>query len=230
MDEFDRVVMIMGGLLIISGLILFLSGKKANDSNHQVEVMGVKLNTTNPSIFLIILGIGLLLTPRLLPKHSPSQVQQDTSSETQLPITTVELPQNPSKPAENERKAEQRPANTSSVFLPQGNWQLSGFEENGIDLTGFRTGSISFSNRVNNQVQWNITLTVMDIWGNAASYQYSGSILYNGNFYQLQIASSNEPNFIATGFIPLDLKMDPGSVLHMGYSLNMNNMLLHWVQ
>lgn len=69
MEFFDYLVMATGAILLLIGVLMFVSGKKESANRNQVEGFGIKLDVSNPSIILIVLGIGLLLAPRLLPSH-----------------------------------------------------------------------------------------------------------------------------------------------------------------
>ncbi|MGD2064276.1 MAG: hypothetical protein PVF51_11935, partial [Nitrospirota bacterium] len=60
MELFDLVVMIVGGLLIAGGCMLFVTGKVAG-SNNKIEAFGIKMDVSNPSLILLAAGIGLLL-------------------------------------------------------------------------------------------------------------------------------------------------------------------------
>ncbi|WP_448554416.1 hypothetical protein [Thalassotalea montiporae] len=70
MDFFDNIVMLVGCLLIVVGVVMFAIGKKESANQNNVEGFGIKVNVSNPSIILIVLGIGLLLVPRLLPSDA----------------------------------------------------------------------------------------------------------------------------------------------------------------
>ena len=87
MEVFDYVSMAVGSLLIVIGLFLFISGKKDSAKSNQVEGFGIKLNVSNPSIILIVLGIGLLLVPRLLPKPTVTPGTQPTQAAADSPVT-----------------------------------------------------------------------------------------------------------------------------------------------
>ena len=84
MDSFDLILIITGALLILVGLGLFIFGKKEGNKNY-LEGFGIKLDVSNPSIILIVAGVGLLLAPRLLPANKPAM--GDTSSPLQHIVT-----------------------------------------------------------------------------------------------------------------------------------------------
>ena len=143
MEVFDYVSMAVGSLLIVIGLFLFVSGKKDSAKSNQVEGFGIKLNVSNPSIILIVLGIGLLLVPRLLPK---STVPPDAQ-----PIQPIQ----PTPPKPDDPKVIPAPAvdpevipiaaPPPSVFLPVGVWQLSGYEVDDEDWSDNVRGNINFA-------------------------------------------------------------------------------------
>jgi len=70
---FDTVLTIIGVLLIGFGLYIFLAGKGHREGapSSKVEGFGIKIDVANPSILLIILGVGLVLVPRFFPDPTP---------------------------------------------------------------------------------------------------------------------------------------------------------------
>jgi hypothetical protein len=69
MDTFDFIIIGLGIALIGIGLFLFIAGKRESQHGNQVEGFGIKLNVSNPSIILIVFGIGLVLFPRIMPSN-----------------------------------------------------------------------------------------------------------------------------------------------------------------
>jgi len=71
--SFDTVLTIIGVVLISFGLYIFLAGKghREGTPSSKVEGFGIKVDVANPSILLIILGVGLVLVPRFFPDTTP---------------------------------------------------------------------------------------------------------------------------------------------------------------
>lgn len=230
MGLLDIFLMAVGAVLIAFGLYLFVSGKKEGGSANHVEGFGVKVNVSNPSILLIVLGVGLLLVPRVLPEQEknqqlpnnqvlqPTQIESTGAVSTDLPKVITDQP------------AAQLPPQTvpANVFLPTGMWDLTSYEENGIDLSSNASGEISFSSPSANSVNWNADIVFIDMWGNVSNFQYQGVIYANGNTHSISFTASNAPYFVPQGPVPLDLKIDRGNQLHMGYFFNNANILLHF--
>lgn len=243
MDVFDIVIMTVGAVLLVIGLFMFVSGKRSESSESQVEGFGVKLNISNPSVLLIVFGALLMLVPRLLPKPVDPGVLPDTTSDTRPQIDTSRptdpAPQQPIEQVEKtpspQPKTEpvyQPPPEVSQpqVFFPVGQWQLADFEENGVDLSANFRGEALFQKQSAMQTSWQANYQVMDIWGNSSFIQYSGTILYGGGGYSMQILQSTDPNFMGQITVPLIIKMEPGNRLHMEYFINGSKIIIHWVQ
>ncbi len=235
MEVFDYVSMAVGSLLIVIGLFLFVSGKKDSAKSNQVEGFGIKLNVSNPSIILIVLGIGLLLVPRLLPKPTVTPDAQPTQAAADSPVTRPQTQaefDNTEVIAAPAEKPEVIPiaAPPASVFLPVGVWQLSGYEVDDEDWSDNVRGSINFAGQSPTNTGWAANFLIADDWGNVSNFQYQGVINGNGSAYNISITGSNDPNFFFQGATPLELHVENGGVLHMGYIDNGSNILLHWVQ
>ena len=246
MEVFDIVIMVVGAILLLTGLYLFVSGKRNEDSQSHVEGFGVKLNISNPSVLLIVFGVGLMLVPRLLPNpvkentHDPIVDGKFTPpAEPELITQDAEESQPQKRQTETTQpkvglpapKQETLPAQpTVNIFMPNGLWQLADYEENGINLSSNIRGEIQFQNQSPNQTYWQANYQLTDIWGNASFVQYNGNIIHNGSGYLLQILQSNDPAFIGQNTVNLDMKMEPGNRLHMEYVMNGSNTIVHWVQ
>lgn len=98
MSPFDLLLMSVGALLTLVGVYLFASGKM-RDKASRVEAFGIKLDVTNPSLILILAGVGLMLVPRFVPEPMKPQF---------TPPSADVAPQAPPTP----------PATTSSVPPP----------------------------------------------------------------------------------------------------------------
>ena len=233
MDIFDYLIMAVGFILIVIGLVLFVSGKRESSNHSQVEGFGIKLNVTNPSIILIVFGIGLLLVPKLLPTQPDFQagaLSTDTQPRdmTRQPAQTETLAQ--AEPQTIEQVNSPPESVAAATWFPRGTWQLSTYELNGMDQSGMVEAEIHFVNPSAQTVAWNSQFVVTDGWGNFANYFYQGKIINQGNGYSIQINSSNDPNFISQSAVPLELKMDNNRQLHMAYFYSGSNLLLHWEQ
>lgn len=238
MDTFDYVIVALGVALIIIGLVLFVAGKRDSQNGNQVEGFGIKLNVSNPSIILIVFGIGMVLFPRLMPNHQqPSstsngqtvsipmnnaqQTPSDNSSSTessQLPQTETESPQN---------VVAAPPVN---AFFPTGLWYLYQYEENGIDMSGSVEGTMQFNNSSGASQSWRADIMAFDGWGNSTNYQYAGIIQFLGGSYVIDTQQSNDPNFMRQGPTNLILKMDNPQSLHVEYMYNGSQIVLHLTQ
>ena len=232
MDIFDYVIMTVGGVLTVIGLILFVAGKKEGGSNNNVEGFGIKLNVSNPSIILIVFGVGLLLVPRLLPNHR-SEKAIDPGRTYVQPKQVVDV----FDPIEDPEQVDEDyilPAPTPvpvNIFFPAGMWHLTSYSEAGQDLSNNINGTINFTRQSAQNISWVSTFNVNDNWGNfVANYQYQGSISSDGVSYTMQAISSNDPNFIRQGAIPLELLAENGGVLHMRYLYQGAELILHWRQ
>ena len=248
MEAFDIVIMVVGAILLLSGLFLFVSGKRNEDSQSHVEGFGVKLNISNPSVLLIVFGAGLMLVPRLFP--NPQSLQQLPTSiepksepkiEPQIPPLQVQQDLNVGNSTGQKQPAQEKaqPQATYSpppseptvqAFMPSGYWQLADYEENGINLSSNIRGEIQFQPQSSTQTNWQANYQVSDIWGNASFVQYSGSIMVNSGMYQLIITQSTDPAFTGQTSTSLDMKMEGNNRLHMGYLLNGSNTVAHWMQ
>ena len=257
MEFFDTIVMLVGCALIIVGVVLFAIGKKESANQNNVEGFGIKVNVSNPSIILIVLGIGLLLVPRLLPTtQSNSNVDNSAATQPQLGLpasndlsdndvlASVEddeesgFEANQSSEHRSEQGTDNSPEqnvnsvqdNNSQAYFPTGLWQLSDYAENGIDLTDNVNGAIEFLKRTNNQYDWHTDFIVIDGWGNTARYQYRGTMRYQSGNYFISIVSSTDPSFMGQQSAPMELKIDNDGRLHMGYRINNIDILIHWLK
>lgn len=237
MDAFDYLIMTVGGALIVVGLYLYISGKKDGGSTNNLEGFGIKLNVSNPSILLIMVGVLLLLVPRFFPKASSPIKTIPTVKNTTEPKIIEELSYQEQErdtgetkevPAlEPSTKQRQTPP-IQRAFLPSGVWQLSSYSENGIDLSANIMGTMNFISQSAQSVNWSSSFVSTDIWGNMYNYNYQGITSSNGNTYTLSITASNESSFIRQAPVPLELTLEDGGILHMRYVYLGNEILLHW--
>nr|WP_136250954.1 hypothetical protein [Ningiella ruwaisensis] len=271
MDTLDYLIIGLGIALIAIGLFLFISGKIDSKNPNHVEGFGIKLNVSNPSIVLIVFGIGLVLFPRLMPHGNdndkatgsgaqlnadnfPSQrsienVSQslpavDSNNQTSpsqtlptkannSPDTTNNNPQSNNlvtEQAQSQAQAQAQQPPATQAFHPQGDWYLTAYEENGMDLSNNIEGTIRFQSVTGNSQQWFADLVTIDLWGNMSNFQYSGVITSSANGYSIDIVNSNDPSFMRQAPTPLILKMDNPNSLHMEYFYNGSSIILHWSQ
>ncbi|MBC3765434.1 hypothetical protein [Neptunicella marina] len=219
MSSTDNIIMAVGGLLILIGLYLFIGGKKDSGSHNNVEGFGIKLNVSNPSIILIIVGVGLLLVPRLLPESKPTPIDSNERVIDNNPDPKV----SPSPQIEPQKP-------DADLFFPAGFWQLANYKQNGIEMPvpSMVRGNISFGNPANQQISWKTHVWIDDIWGGTSNFFYQGQIRYNNGGYFISFDNSNDPDFSPNGFVPLELYMENEQLLHMAYTSQGLNDLLHW--
>ncbi|WP_371194743.1 hypothetical protein [Glaciecola sp. SC05] len=225
MDTFDYVIVALGVALIIIGLLLFIAGKRESQSGNQVEGFGIKLNVSNPSIILIVFGIGMVLFPRLMPNNTAIVNLADTPQLKDSQTGNTQVAQNP-----NPQNTPAPAPASSNVFFPMGMWYLYQYEENGIDLSGTLEGSMQFSGVTGGQQNWSASLMTVDGWGNVINYQYAGLIQSVPGGYVIDTQRSNDPSFVPQGPSNLVLKMDNPQSLHMEYMFNGSQIILHLSQ
>lgn len=233
MDTFDYVIMGVGGTLIIVGLFLYVSGKKDKESASNLEGFGIKLNVSNPSILLIVVGVLLLLVPRFFPQSSsPAYIKPVDNKPIQPDPFTGQVDTTDTKPlpAIQPTTQPEKEQLVQNAFLPTGNWQLNSYSEHGIDLTANVRGTMNFTPQSPQSVQWISTFVSEDLWGNTYNYNYQGQISQQNNIYTLDITASNDPNFIRQAPVPLELMLEDGGLLHMRYFYQGTEILLHWQQ
>lgn len=205
MSVIDIIFVIFGALLILAGLYLFILNKKDASSNH-VEGFGIKLNVSNPSIILILSGVGLLVLPRFMPEQKI-------------------------EPAPHSKPVPQPVINHGeTVFFPENNWQLNSYQENGVDYSvPYQVNaSITFTNRSANKTHWATNVFVLDMSGNVINNSYTGDITFDNNAYTISFISGTEPGYQAEFNLPLDLKMENGNILHMSYRSRVGEQIVHW--
>jgi len=256
MDIFDNIVVLVGCALIVIGLVLFIIGKKESANSNHVEGFGIKLNVSNPSIILIVLGVGLLLVPRLLPNPKLQQSSQASNQKTinrqgsiEIVQQSLEKQQPAQKPTIQAQVQSQQQDNTietaakklvqqqaelnistptTKIYFPSGRWQLTGYQENSIDLSTNVGASLVFSKKSNVLYFWSSEFDFVDSLGNLIRYQYQGTTFFDSGSYYISFLSSNDPGFVGQDKVPLELKLENGEQLHMRYFFNNSDILLHW--
>jgi hypothetical protein len=224
MDGFDYIIIGLGIALIAIGLFLFISGKRESEKSSQVEGFGIKLNVSNPSIILIVFGIGLVLFPRLMPNVVPSEKPDN--------IQAVWNNDDKSGPESVDNKSDNDSADNipapANVFFPQGMWYLTQYQENGVDLTSNIQGNIRFNQRNANTQNWYAEMAAVDGWGNVLNYTYNGVINALPGGYSIDTTNSNDPTFSRQQASQLIMKMDNPNSLHMEYTFNGSAIIIHW--
>lgn len=215
MSIIDIIFMFFGALLIFAGLYLFVSGKKDTSNNH-VEGFGIKLNVSNPSIILILSGIGLLVLPRFMPETLPPEIEPVVDSV----ISPVIDP------------AIQPAIEPVFIFFPENNWQLNSYQENGVEfIVPLQVNAtIFFSNRSANQTDWTTNVSVLNMNGNVSNNSFNGRITFVNNGYTISFLGSTASDFEPEFNIPLELKIENGGILHMSYRSRSGEEIVHWQQ
>lgn len=206
MSIIDIIFVIFGALLILAGLYLFISNKKDASSNH-VEGFGIKLNVSNPSIILILSGVGLLVLPRFMPDNNVKQATVGVVSQPEVQANT-----------------------SKAVFFPENTWQLNSYQENGMDFSvPYQVNAtITFSKQSTNKTHWATNVFVLDMNGNVINNNYTGDITYTNNAYTISFITGTEPGYQPEFNLPLDLKMENGGILHMSYRSRAGEQIVHW--
>ncbi len=92
---------------MIVGLFIFVTGKTASEDeksqSNRFEAFGIKIDVNNPSLILIILGVVMMLAPRILPQQTADLAPPGTTaSSIPPPSSTQVLPKQESFPAKPE--------------------------------------------------------------------------------------------------------------------------------
>jgi len=234
METFDLVVMVVGGLLIAAGVLLFVTGKVAG-SNNKIEAFGIKMDVSNPSLILLAAGIGLLLVPRLLPAQRDVQVPAPLT--TVMPTTQAPAP----APAVQEvpavlpqavipptagipTPAPTRPVMPTTPSLA-GSYLLASFMENGVytNYDAFLTISPTGQNRYG----FYSAFQVFNQFGGVQTLEYQGEFFQRGGAWAMSISASNDPNWYGPGEVPLALQSD-GDNLELRYRYGGSQIAAVW--
>lgn len=245
MSVTDIVFMVFGALLIFAGLYLFISGKKDTSSNH-VEGFGIKLNVSNPSIILILSGVGLLVLPRFMPEgNTPSpqaEVNNNKTDNTKIDKSLVNDDSTINKQSPTieknivaKPKTQDVPPPTiaqKNVFFPEYTWQLNSYQENGIDynVPYQVNATMTLSNRTALKTHWATNVWVLNANGDVVSANYNGIIEFKNNSYFISFLGGSIPSFEQELDIPLEMKMEGGGILHFSYVSKNGQEVVHWVQ
>lgn len=127
------------GLLSV-GIYVFITGKSTSEEKKQqsnrFEAFGIKIDVNNPSLILIILGVVMMLAPKLMPQSSTEPDQPEaivetnssTTPATQVPgrsLVQTETTQQeaiepisqPTRPKQPEPAADPVPSTTASTTI-----------------------------------------------------------------------------------------------------------------
>lgn len=237
MDSFDYFLIALGIILIVIGLFLFVAGKTDSKIANQVEGFGIKINVSNPSVLLIVMGVGLVLIPRLLPSDASTASQPEATNNPHQNQVTTNNPVNIQQ-QEPESVVSIQPEQTETLsqqpiqrkFFPEGNWVLAQYEENGIDLSYMIAGNATFSKRSHDKQSWQFQMQSVDMWGNPLFYNYQGNITATSSGYLIETETSNDPAFIRQAPVNLVMKMDPSGLLHIEYVFNGSQIIMHFAR
>jgi len=231
MSIIDIVFMFFGALLIFAGLYLFVSGKKESSSNH-VEGFGIKLNVSNPSIILILSGIGLLVLPRFMPERSIKEQPTNLSSEPFVEVSDSKNQISLNDESETSKALSSPKTEQNTVYFPNNNWQLNSYQENGIEyiVPVQVNATMTFNNRSATQVHWTTNVFVLDMNGNINNNSYNGKITFRNNAYAISFLGSTALPFEPELNIPLELKIENGGILHLSYISRNGEVIVHWQQ
>jgi hypothetical protein len=231
MSIIDIVFMFFGALLIIVGLYLFVSGKKGISSNH-VEGFGIKLNVSNPSIILILSGIGLLVLPRFMPDNNIKASPTNLVSKPNVEVGDSKIQKSFSTKKETSETSLPAKIEQNTIYFPKNNWQLYSYQENGVEYNVPLqvNATMTFSNRSTDKVHWTTNVFVLDVNGNISNNSYNGMITFIDNGYTISFLGSTTPAFESELYIPLELKIENGGILHMRYISRNGEVIVHWQQ
>lgn len=110
-DLFDTVLVVAGVVLVVTGLVMFIRSKTSTQSSS-VEAFGIKLNVTHPSLILVLAGVGLMLSPRLLPGPP------DKTGKPEAVVAEAAKPLAPAVPTGPAPEAAIRPAPAAAAIAP----------------------------------------------------------------------------------------------------------------
>ena len=214
MDTFDTFIIAVGVALVLVGLYLFISGKQGDGSrNSNVEGFGIKINVSNPSIILVVIGIGLILLPKFLP-NAPDPNPYIPPDPINGPGPGPE-PIIPVQPA---------------VYYPEGDWYLVGYTQNGVDISMSVEANATFSAKSSNGVTWRMEFVATDMWGNMSQYFYSGTISHADEGYYFTVKQTNDPSIPSEVRSPLIMNLEDNGQLHLEYAIGVNNIIIHWMK
>ena len=226
--NYDIVLMAVGMFLIVTGLLLFITGRYSDNENH-VEGFGIKMDVKNPSLILIIFGVFLLVAPMTLNKKEPAaqtkteaaqtvapeKTRKDvvnTAAETPRPGVTVQRhAEAPQPPVASAKPPAPAAASRPRPVLPalQGTYRLLTYVEDSMPIN---TAGELIIQRVSDGVfPFRASFQVPDGWGNIAVFMYEGYFVKRGGEWYLKVNTTNEPEWRDLGEVSLQLILDKNS-------------------
>ena len=222
-NDYEVILTGMGILIILAGLILFISGRYS-DKESRMEGFGIKMDVKNPSLILIIVGVVLLITSATMkqggetekkvaaPQKSMAQSEKSVAPETLKRTPTVKResvsPQIMEKPT-TPRAYENEPSEAPIV----GEYQLATYIENGVPLNV--TGSLQIGQPHNHRFPFDVQYQAVDMYGNMFVVTYSGYLIQRNGHWFLKIEGSSDVEWTDIGEVPMQVIYD-NSVGSMG--------------
>lgn len=245
MENLDTIVVVIGIVLILAGVILFVTGKVVSQ-NNQIEGFGIKLNFNNPSFLLVVAGIGMVLVPRVLP--DPARLSQlpppaaGTPGVKQTPTVNMPAPQPaptvPTAPITKDPKPKRLeqvasvdtdlilggPIPSQTKIVKQaikgppslaGSFDLTSYSIN--NMPQMLDGSLQMNKIGADQYEWITQVDTSDYQGNDLTYMYTGFLSYQNRNWYLRVTASNDPTWIDNGVVPTQVNRQ-GDRLQMTYT------------
>jgi hypothetical protein len=233
METFDLVVMIVGGLLIAAGCVLFVTGKVAG-SNNKIEAFGIKMDVSNPSLILLAAGIGLLLVPRLLPAPHATPVPASGAPRAATPAppgqeVPASAPQVVRPPAASFPRPVSPPRAATAPPSPSiaGNYVLLSAMENGIYT--HVEAVLAITPTAADRYGWYSAFQVFDQFGGLQTLEYQGEFIQHGGAWSMVITGSSDPRWYGQQQIPLGLAF-ADETLELRYVYNGAQIVSVWEQ
>ncbi|BDY13877.1 hypothetical protein [Hydrogenimonas cancrithermarum] len=219
-NNYEIIIMLVGILLIVMGLILFITGRYSNNENH-VEGFGIKMDVKNPSLILIVFGVFLLVAPMTLNKKEPSVESRPGNltqkvEETPSPLKKTEVDETPKSRAQPKSVApkpeikehgERRSTPVKAPFL--GTYQLVSYIENGMTIPV--NGQLAIGNLQNGSYPFSAKYQVVDEWGNVLIFMYEGYFVKRQGQWFLKVNRSNDPDWVDLGEVATRFIFDRSS-------------------
>lgn len=113
------ILLFWAGLGLLSvGIFVFVTGKSSSEEkkrqSNRFEAFGIKIDVNNPSLILIILGVVMMLAPKLMPQ-SPAELEQpQANDDTSTPAPDTQMPKSSFVQSETKPQEVVDPLNQSS--------------------------------------------------------------------------------------------------------------------
>jgi len=73
----DTLLFWIGLVIALAGLYVFITGRSSSDQdkkgNNRFEAFGIKIDVSNPSLLLVILGVVMMLAPKFIPQPQDAE-------------------------------------------------------------------------------------------------------------------------------------------------------------